>query len=138
MRGRSGVSSSGPFLIELLIGLLVFSLTAAICLQIFVGAHQISSESNALNIAVIKAQNGAESFKASGGDLEETAKLLGGDLIEEDNVNNVVWKHFDSGFTLEVRQVAIQHGYIKGEAVVRDMSGTSIFSLPIAVLEVAP
>jgi hypothetical protein len=153
MRKKSPVSSSGPFLIELLIGLLIFTLAATICLQVFVGAHQISSESHALNNAIIKAQNGAESFKASGGDLQETKELIGGHLLDDD----IVWQYFDSDwnpvfvaqrdadeenafadFVLEVRQIARQSGYVKGEVVVSDMYGTLIFSLPIAVLEVAP
>jgi len=154
MKNRSFVSGSGPFLIELLIGLLVFALTATICLQIFVGAHRISSENNALNNAIIKAQNGAESFKASGGNLKETAILLGGDLIEMDNA---VLQHFNyywnpvvateqndsknaacAKFVLEIRQLAVQQGYIKGEVLVRNTTGLSIFSLPVAVLEVTP
>ena len=149
MREKSALSGSALFLIELLFGLMIFALTAAVCLQIFVGSHQISSESSNLNRAVVKAQSGAECFKASNGDLKETGMLLGGHFTEG---SNAVLQYFDSdwkpvdkipgpadaGYTLEVRRVSEQAGYIDGVILVSDHSGNLIFSIPVAVLEVAP
>jgi len=154
MREKSALSGSGLFLMELLIGLLIFALTAAICLEIFVGSHLISNEGNNMNHAVLRAQSGAECFKASNGDLRETAMLLKGYLPAG---SDTVWKYFDSDwapvygitrnsegkatnadFTLEIRRIYEQAGYISGEAVVRDISGNLIFSIPVAVLEVTP
>jgi len=149
MRDKTALSGSALFLIELLFGLMIFALTAAVCLQLFVGSHHISGESSNLNRAVVKAQSGAECFKASQGDLKETAMLLNGHFAEG---SNTVLQYFDSDwnpvdgnpgrgnadYTLEVRRVSEQAGVIDGVVVVSDHSGNLIFSIPVAVLEVAP
>ena len=70
-------SKTPLFLMELIIMLLVFSVSAAICLQVFVGARRISEESHRLDVAVMQAQTAAEYWKASHGDLEETAECMG-------------------------------------------------------------
>lgn len=70
-------SKTPLFLMELIIMLLVFSVSAAICLQVFSGAKKISDESRKLDIAVMQAQTVAECWKASYGDLEETAERMG-------------------------------------------------------------
>ena len=66
-------SKTPLFLMELLIMLLVFSVSAAICLQVFAGARRISEESRRLDAAVMLAQTATETWKANHGDLEETA-----------------------------------------------------------------
>ena len=165
MKNRVSVSSSGPFLIELLIGLAVFALAAAICVQVFVGANQISKESSKLNNAMLKAQVGAELFKASNGDLTEMQALL--DIAFEDSLNVIVasevgevyelqqlfdsnWQKLESSdqrefadltnaeFALKVRRLSSQFGYVEGEVLVSDMSGNVIFALNVATLEVRP
>lgn len=70
-------SKTPLFLMELIIMLLVFSVSAAICLQVFAGARRISDESRKLDLAVMQAQNVAECWKSTYGDLDETAELLG-------------------------------------------------------------
>jgi len=163
MRDRVSVSSSGPFLIELLIGLAVFALAAAICVQVFVGAQQISKESSNLNHAMIRAQSGAEVFKASHGDLVEIAEIFGvafepGNLAAHGAYRpDELRKHFDSKwqeiiyfvpeqhvnfraieFVLTIRRHPPQNGYISGEIIVNDISGNTIFALEVATLEVTP
>ncbi|MBQ2879428.1 MAG: hypothetical protein IJE27_01920 [Anaerotignum sp.] len=69
-------SKTPLFLMELIIMLLVFSVSAAVCLQVFSGAKKISEESRKLDAAVMQAQNIAECWKASHGDLKETAEML--------------------------------------------------------------
>lgn len=63
-------------LLELTIVLLVFAFFAAACVRIFAAARDISRESSDLQKAAEWAQSVAESFKALGGDVEETASLL--------------------------------------------------------------
>ena len=70
-------SKTPLFLMELLIMLLVFAVSAAICLQVFAGARRISDDSRRLEAAVLQAQTVAEYWKASHGDLEETAEQMG-------------------------------------------------------------
>ena len=76
-------SKTPLFLMELIIMLLVFSVSAAICLQVFTGARRISDESHRLDVAVMQAQTAAECWKASHGDLKETAERMGG--VSENN-----------------------------------------------------
>jgi len=68
---------NGLLLIELFIALMFFSLAAAICLQIFIGAHNFSEEASDKSRAAIESQNIAECFKAAAGDVDELARLLG-------------------------------------------------------------
>ena len=88
-------SKTPLFLMELIIMLLVFSISAAVCLQVFSGAKKISEESRKLDAAVMQAQTAAECWKASYGDLEKTAEMLhvipsdtGFKLYDEEN-----WLH---------------------------------------------
>lgn len=62
-------------LMELLIMILVFALSAAICLQIFVKAKDISASSSQLDKAVILAQNAAEILKSTAGDTTAAQAL---------------------------------------------------------------
>ena len=80
MRTRS---KTPLFLMELIIMLLVFAVSAAVCLRVFAGAKQISEDSARLDAAVIQAQTAAEYWKTNHGDLEETAKDMG--VLSEGN-----------------------------------------------------
>ncbi|MDR0875893.1 MAG: hypothetical protein LBN12_06770 [Clostridiales Family XIII bacterium] len=59
-------SKSAIFLFELMIIILVFTLAAAICTQIFARSYTMSQESRALTMGSINAQTVAEQFKANG------------------------------------------------------------------------
>ena len=59
-------------LMEQLVMILVFALAAAICLQAFVAAGQISRNSVDRDRAMVIAQNAAEAIKAEGSLPEET------------------------------------------------------------------
>lgn len=65
-------------LMEQLIMILVFALTAALCLQGFATAHRISHRQQARDRAVVAAQNAAELLKSQQGDFAAAADLLGG------------------------------------------------------------
>ena len=82
MRERIRPTRTGLFTIELLIAVGIFSLCAAICVGLFVRAEVMSRDSADLNLAVTEARSAAECFKAAGGDLEETARLTGGEVAE--------------------------------------------------------
>lgn len=74
---NSNARKTGLFLMELILAILFFSLAAAICVQLFVKSHTISERSIALNHSILLAQNTAEIFYATDGDLTEMASLLG-------------------------------------------------------------
>lgn len=71
-------SRASLVLMEQLVMILVFALAAALCLQAFARADQLSRETELRDQAVSLAQNGAETLKACSGDFEEAARLLGG------------------------------------------------------------
>ena len=65
-------------LMEQLIMLLVFALSAALCLQIYVLSNQISRRCEIRGQAVTVVQNAAESVKYCKGDISQYQRLLGG------------------------------------------------------------
>lgn len=71
-------SKTSLFLIELLVMVLIFALCAALCLQIFVRAEQISLETARRDDALLLARNAAELFR-SGSSAEEIAQTLSGE-----------------------------------------------------------
>ena len=60
------VSKSAVFLFELMVIILVFTLAAAVCTQIFARSYTMSQESRALTMGAINAQTMAEQFKSTG------------------------------------------------------------------------
>ncbi|MDR1796944.1 MAG: hypothetical protein LBR44_05780 [Clostridiales Family XIII bacterium] len=64
-------SKSAIFLFELMIVILVFTVAAAICSEIFASAYAMSKESRALTMSAINAQTVAEQFKASDGEAAD-------------------------------------------------------------------
>jgi hypothetical protein len=58
------VSKTAIFLFELMFVILIFTVSAAICTNIFAKAHSFSTDSKALTMGVLKAESVAEEFKA--------------------------------------------------------------------------
>lgn len=75
-------------LMEQILMLLVFALSAALCLQVFALSGKISHGMEDRAFAVTEVRNAAESIKISGGDFEKHAELFGGKAEEES------WKAF--------------------------------------------
>jgi len=71
-------SRSTLFLIEQLIVVAVFAICAAACVRILTSAYYTARESRDVNNAIHVAESGAESYKAAAGDLDKTARILGG------------------------------------------------------------
>lgn len=70
-------SSKTPlFLMEVVIMLLVFAISASICLKVFVEGNRISQESYNLDQACRQTQKAAEYWQSTNGDIKETAHLL--------------------------------------------------------------
>jgi len=129
---RSAPSRTGLFLMELILVILCFAVSAAICLRVFVSAKQTADRSRDLSAAVLAAENAAECWKASAGDLGECAAFLN---VEEDG--NTLIQTFDSDWQLTDGNVEYRL-YLKaqnGEAsiTVTDADGEAIFSLKARV-----
>ncbi len=62
-------SKSSLFLLELIIAILFFSISAAACIQLFAKAHALDIRTSEQNQAIIWSQNLAELWRCSHGDL---------------------------------------------------------------------
>lgn len=76
MKGRSKTPLS---LIEITVMILVFSVCAAVCMKLFVSAGEKARFSGDLSRAAALAQTAADTYRACGGDLEETGARLPAD-----------------------------------------------------------
>lgn len=84
---RSSSSKTGLFLMELILAVLFFSVACAVCVQLFVKSHKISEESDALNHSILWAQNVAETFYGTDGDIDEMLALLPGSQIGDNGTS---------------------------------------------------
>ena len=55
-------SKSALFLMELIIVILFFALTSAVCMRVFIKAHDVAHDTESANYAVLWADNAAECF----------------------------------------------------------------------------
>lgn len=69
-------SKTPLFLMEVVIMLLVFSISASICLKVFAEGKRISEESYQLDKACMETQKAAEYWQSSKGDIAQTGRLL--------------------------------------------------------------
>ena len=116
-------------LMEQLVMILVFALTAAVCLRAFALSHEISRENEARDRAVTVAQNAAERIKYCGGSgssaPEFAAEQLGGTL--SDGVCRVDygadWRKTDTQavYRLEIRAADAAAGLAGAELQVVDL-----------------
>lgn len=77
-------SKSLLFLIELLITILFFSLTSAICIQLFVRSHRISTTSLELDQGVMLCENMAELYQHEQGFLNNLFEYYPKGELEDD------------------------------------------------------
>ena len=139
-----------PILTELVIMLLVFALSAALCLRAFVWADAASQEMRARDEALLRAQNAAEVLKSQRGDMAraQTAgtEILGGQI--EQGLWYVLydqnWKPVDNWtdavYCLNVQGVASGVEGLRKAQIWVDTCGeaqTTLCSLPVAWQEVA-
>ena len=77
-------SRSTLFLIEQLIVIAVFALCASACITILTDAYFTANNSKDISNALLAAESGAESFKATGGDPGRVAQIMGGSHVSLD------------------------------------------------------
>ena len=74
---RKNASRSGMLLLELMMAILIFSLSAAVCIQVFVKAHDLSARAEDLSQAVNSCGSAAEILRTADSPRE------GLDLLEQ-------------------------------------------------------
>lgn len=96
---NKAASRTGLFLMELIIGILFFSLAGALCIQMFVKSHLISESSTALNHGVLWSQSVAEAFQGCNGNTAEMAALFEGCIYNPEAKGcEVLYLLFDNNF----------------------------------------
>ena len=80
------------FLMELIIVIFFFALTSAVCIRVFVKAHDIADSTEGMNLAVLWAENAGEVFAEYEDDFASTEKLLRSNFKSDEY-------HFDLAFS---------------------------------------
>ncbi|MBR6303239.1 MAG: hypothetical protein IKN35_01265 [Lachnospiraceae bacterium] len=139
-------SKSGLFLMEMIVCILFFSLSAAVSAQMFAKSHIISQTAINENHAVIEVNNLAEAFYAENGNIAGISEILypGLSLTTPESIT----VYFDAGFNavsfdgeaaayyVELKTGDLNDNHTKdGTVSFYDMSDTSkpIYSLDVTV-----
>lgn len=133
MMKRRNSSKNSLFLMELIIVILFFSISAAICMQVFAASKLTSLHSRNLSSAVISAENAAECYKATDGDIAELAAIIGGSAETEAMTvwYDGDWKRVDSPDEADFELTLISDGE-KADIKVMDLSdGDELFALGV-------
>lgn len=137
---RSRAQSSSLFLMELILAILFFSVTSAVCVQFFVKSHLLSQESKALALAVNECSNIAELYDTSDS-IEEALSLLEAnypDVSIERGVQSAAVMYYDASFSPCKKGAASyflnaafaeDHSMLKANIRVTDSDGTVIYEL---------
>ena len=123
---------SGLFLIELIIVILFFSISAAICMRIFAVSKIASDNANQLNSAVEASQNAAECFKSSNGSFDRAVGLLGAELTDK----NTAVLALQNGLilTMTVNETKSTAYSSLCDIAVHDSEGAEVFTITAAAL----
>ena len=123
-------SKSALFLMELLIAMLVFTFTAAICMRIFVYAKLTADSAGDLSAAVTNVQNAAECYKAYKGDLDLITQALGQD---SDTSGGYIEYNIDENLILKLTPDA-ENPKNKCGISVTSADGEEIYSITVSAL----
>jgi hypothetical protein len=84
---------------ELIISILFFSLASTVCIQLFVRSHTLSSDTVALNNAIIQAQNIAEIYNHSDGNPSSILSYYPD--ADVDNATDSVYIYYDDNWNTD-------------------------------------
>lgn len=88
---------SSLFLLELIVAICFFSITAAICTRVFAAAHLQSIHTQDLNHAIAHTQSVAEAFRSTDGTLESLATLFPDEaILTEDTSDSTILLLYDA------------------------------------------
>jgi len=87
-------SKSTLFLIEQLIVIAVFAICATACIRIVTSAYFYAIDTRDISNALLIAESGADSFKATGGDYWMAGEMLGG-VVENSSGTTTLTVYYD-------------------------------------------
>lgn len=125
--------SGNALLVELLIVVMFFMLTATVLLEVFTKANSFSTKSELLTVSMVEAQNVADRLYAA----DDPDKLLGSLGFEDQNGNWILEK---DGYQMEVVVTSeIEDAGVFRRQIIRVTSnGEELYSLPCSRWEVKP
>ena len=123
---------SGLFLIELVIVILFFSISAGICMRIFAVSKIASDNARQLNSAIEASQNAAECFKSANGSFDRAIELLGAELTD---INTAVLT-LKNGLilTMTINETKSSAHSLLCDIAVHDGEGAEVFNITAAAL----
>lgn len=129
MRRDVNTRRSSLFLMELMAAILLFSLASAVCIQVFVKAHQVSERAEQLNEAVTLCSDAAELIRAADS-AEDAEKLICAELGAGEIQNDTVRAVLDDSNILSVKFVP-EAGLCTADIEYLDAEGKSVYSLQL-------
>lgn len=119
-------------LIELTVMVLIFAVSAALCLQAFVWSDLTSAKLADRDTAILQAETVAEVVKACRGDFDAAAELLAGE-----SVDGVLQVHFEDGFCASAQLIDEGKPLLgTAEVTVYDGENQELFGLTVCWQEV--
>ncbi len=125
MKNRNS-SGTGLFLMELILAILLFAVSATICIQLFVSSHIISQNSTDLNHSIFWAQNIAETFYACSGSGKEMSLLFEHCSYDTDAGNETLTLLFDKDFHILAPTDESTYAYTLSAQISSDKDGLVI------------
>lgn len=134
---QSKHAKSSLFLMEMMVVILFFALTSAICVHLFAQSYQTAKHSEALTNGVLQAESAAELYKSTGGDLRQTAELLNAEWSSESGLDlgyDTQWQPITSGkqtaYHLTMTNVQGQLAQT-AELLIRAADGSELYRLTV-------
>ncbi|MBR4861214.1 MAG: hypothetical protein IKU09_03325 [Firmicutes bacterium] len=119
-------------LIELTIMVLIFAVSAALCLQAFVWSDMTSSEIAERDSAILHGETVAEVVKACCGDFDAAAGILDGE-----NSEGVLRVYFDGELCAQASLTETENPLLgMADIAVTDEAGQEVFALTVCWQEV--
>lgn len=141
---RKESSRSGLFLMEIILAILAFSVVSAICLQLFVKAHNLGRDTKDLDMAVREASSIASIINQCESPMETLKTLYSDARIEESNRSAILYYDKDyqpCSSSLSTYQIHISSSPIDGQttayviSVRKDNDSTKIYTLEVTAYQ---
>lgn len=126
---------SSLFLMEMMVVILFFSLTSAICVHLFAQSYQTAKHSEELTNSVLQAESAAELYKSAAGDLQQTADLLAAQWEEDKGLlasYDASWQIVQQDGAYLLTMTEVQRGPVPtAEIIVSALDGREIYRLTV-------
>lgn len=123
-------SKASLFLMEMILVLLFFSLASGICAQLFVKSNLLSNKTKEITCAVGMAQNAAEAFYGTNGDVVEMSTLFPGSIASVENASLTFYK---DAYVCTVSVYDTADGFLMGDIYVSSLDEITenVYSLSV-------